>query len=80
MIYPTSAVKAMVHGDDFVAVGERDQVTGFRRQVASRFVQRHPESMSLEVDQCLDMLHSMLEGAATEPGPKDKKKEQDVCR
>ena len=32
-----TGVRVMVHGDDFVAVGARDEVESFRKQVASRF-------------------------------------------
>ena len=34
---PITGVRVMVHGDDFVAVGRRDKVQAFRKQVAARF-------------------------------------------
>ena len=32
-----TGVKVMIHGDDFIAVGARDEISAFRRHVASRF-------------------------------------------
>ena len=34
---PRAGVKAMVHGDDFVAVGDREEIAIFRAQIAQRF-------------------------------------------
>ena len=34
---PSTDVKAMVHGDDFVAVGDREEIRTFRQQIANRF-------------------------------------------
>ena len=34
---PATGIKVIVHGDDFVAVGERDHIGAFRKQIANRF-------------------------------------------
>ena len=34
---PVTDVKAMIHGDDFVAVGDREEIKIFRQQIANRF-------------------------------------------
>ena len=34
---PTSGVRVLVHGDDFVAVGDRAEIAAFRKLVANRF-------------------------------------------